>query len=36
MNQIALASVMMQLNMNKTTTVDEGMVRHMILNSIEF
>ena len=34
MNQIALASVMMQLNMNKTTTVDEGMVRHMILNSI--
>ena len=34
MNQIALASVMMQLSMNKTTTVDEGMVRHMILNSI--
>ena len=34
MNQIALASVMMQLRMNETKQVDEGMVRHMILNSI--
>ena len=34
MNQIALASVMMQLRMNDTKQVDEGMVRHMILNSI--
>ena len=34
MNQIALASVMMQLRMFETKQVDEGMVRHMILNSI--
>ena len=34
MNQIALASVMMQLRMDETTEVSEGMVRHMILNSI--
>ena len=34
MNQIALASVMMQLRMNETKQVDEDMVRHMILNSI--
>ena len=34
MNQIALASVMMHLNMNKTTEPDEKMVRHMILNSV--
>ncbi len=34
MNQIALASVMMQLRMNETTEVSEDMVRHMILNSI--
>ena len=34
MNQISLASVMMHLNMNKTTKPDENMVRHMILNSI--
>tara|TARA_Y100001937_G_scaffold127942_1_gene201749 strand:- start:700 stop:1557 length:858 start_codon:yes stop_codon:yes gene_type:complete len=34
MNQISLASVMMQLRMNETKQVDEGMVRHMILNSI--
>jgi len=34
MNQIALASVMMQLRMFETKHVDEGMVRHMILNSI--
>ena len=34
MNQIALASVMMQLTMNDTKEVDEDMVRHMILNSI--
>ena len=34
MNQIALASVMMQLRMDETKQVDEGMVRHMILNSI--
>ena len=34
MNQIALASVMMQLRMNDTKEVDEDMVRHMILNSI--
>ena len=34
MNQIALASLMMNLNMNKSNTADEKMVRHMILNSI--
>ena len=34
MNQISLASVMMHLNMNKTTKPDENMVRHMILNSM--
>ena len=34
MNQISLASLMMHLNMTKQKTVDEGMVRHMILNSI--
>ena len=34
MNQIALASVMMQLRMDETKQVDEDMVRHMILNSI--
>ena len=33
MNQIALASVMMQLRMDETKQVDEGMVRHMTLNS---
>ena len=34
MNQIALANLMMNLKMNKSKTVDESMVRHMILNSI--
>ena len=34
MSQISLASMMMHLNMNKTTKPDEGMVRHMILNSV--
>jgi len=34
MNQISLASLMMHLNMTKEKTVDEPMVRHMILNSI--
>lgn len=34
MNQISLASLMMHLNMEKTTKPNEGMVRHMILNSI--
>ena len=34
MNQIALASLMLNLNMNKSNTADEKMVRHMILNSI--
>ena len=34
MSQISLASMMMHLNMNKTTEPDEGMVRHMILNSL--
>ena len=34
MNQIPLASLMMDLNMRKSNEVDEGMVRHMILNSI--
>ena len=34
MNQIALASVMMQLRLDETTQVDESMVRHMILNSV--
>ncbi len=34
MNQISLASLMMHLNMTKEKTVDEGRVRHMILNSI--
>lgn len=34
MNQISLASLMMHLNMEKTEKPDEGMVRHMILNSI--
>ena len=34
MSQISLASMMMHLNMNKTTKPDEDMVRHMILNSL--
>ena len=34
MNQISLASVMMHLNVTQRTSVDVGMVRHMILNSI--
>ena len=34
MSQISLASMMMHLNMNKTTKPDESMVRHMILNSL--
>ena len=34
MNQISVASLMMQLNMSKTDVVDENMVRHMILNSV--
>lgn len=34
MNQIALASVMMQLRLDETTQVNESMVRHMILNSV--
>ena len=34
MNQIALANLMMNLKMNGSKTVDESMVRHMILNSI--
>ena len=34
MNQIAVANLMMNLNMNKSKEVDEDTVRHMILNSI--
>ena len=34
MNQISLASVMMHLNMTKRDSVEPGMVRHMILNSL--
>ena len=34
MNQIALASLMMNTKMNNNKTIDETMVRHMILNSI--
>ena len=34
MNQISLASLMMDMNMRKSNEVDESMVRHMILNSI--
>ena len=34
MNQISLASLMMDMNMRKSNEVDEAMARHMILNSI--
>ena len=34
MNQISLANVMMHLSLTKRDSVDGGMVRHMILNSI--
>ena len=34
MNQISLANVMMHLNVTQRTSVDVGMVRHMILNSL--
>ena len=34
MNQIALANLMMNMKMNNNKTIDEYMVRHMILNSI--
>ena len=34
MNQIAMASMMMHLHMNKSEEIDEKMVRHMILNSL--
>ena len=34
MNQIAVANLMMNLKMNNSKTIDQNMVRHMILNSI--
>ena len=34
MNQISLASVMMHLNITKRDSIEPGMVRHMILNSL--
>ena len=34
MNQISLASVMMHLNITKRDSLEPGMVRHMILNSL--
>ena len=34
MNQISLASVMMHLNITERDSVEPGMVRHMILNSL--
>ena len=34
MNQISLANLMMNFYMNKSTELEEVMVRHMILNSI--
>lgn len=34
MNQISVASLMMNMHMTKAETVDEDMVRHMILNSV--
>ncbi len=34
MNQITVANLMMNLKMNNSKTIDESMVRHMILNSI--
>ena len=34
MNQIAVANLMMNMKMNNNKTIDENMVRHMILNSI--
>ena len=34
MNQISLASVMMHLNITKRDSVEPGIVRHMILNSL--
>jgi hypothetical protein len=34
MNQISVASVMMQMGMNKSKEPDQGQVRHMILNSL--
>ena len=34
MNQISVASLMMHLHITKAGTVDENMVRHMILNSV--
>jgi len=34
MNQISLANLMMNFHMNKSTELEEDMVRHMILNSI--
>ena len=34
MNQISLASMMMHFRINKSKTIDENMVRHMILNSL--
>ena len=34
MNQISLASLMMDMNKRKSDVVDEDMARHMILNSV--
>ena len=34
MNQITLASVMMNMHMTKSDELEEDMIRHMILNSI--
>ena len=34
MNQISLASVMMNMHMTKSDELEEDMIRHMILNSI--
>ena len=34
MNQIAIASAMMQLRLSENSELDENMIRHMILNTL--
>ena len=35
-NQVAISNLMINLKMNQLDTVDEDMLRHMILNSLRF
>ena len=34
MNQVTISNLMVQINQSKTKSVDEDLVRHMVLNSL--